>query len=69
MKPNNPNKPKSWAHGHMISAYFGLLGLISAYLESDSCLFQIIWTLMSAYLSLFRLISAYLADMSRNKLK
>ena len=44
----------------MISAYFGLFGFISAYLETDSCLFQIIWTLISAYLSLFRLISAHL---------
>ena len=51
--------PWARAHGPMISAYFGLFGLISAYLETDSCLFQIIWTLISAYLSLFEFISAY----------
>ena len=44
--------PGPWAHGPMISAYFGLFGLISVYLETDSCLFQIIWTLISAYFGL-----------------
>ena len=53
-QPLGPMGPGPWAHGPMISAYFGLFGLISAYLETDSCLFQIIWTLISAYLSLFR---------------
>ena len=55
----SPWGPWPRAHGPMISAYFGLFGLISAYLETDSCLFQIIWTLILAYLSLFELISAY----------
>ena len=46
--------PGPWAHDfglfRPIWIYFGLFGLISAYLETDSCLFQIIWTLISAYL-------------------
>ena len=58
-RAGSPWGPWVRAHGPMISAYFGLFGLISAYLETDSCLFQIIWTLISAYLSLFELISAY----------
>ena len=55
----SPWGPWARAHGPMISAYFKLFVLISAYLETDSCLFQIIWTLISAYLSLFEFISAY----------
>ena len=54
----SPWGPWARAHGPMISAYFGLFGLISAHLEIDSCLFQIIWTLIPAYLSLFEIISA-----------
>ena len=51
-QPLGPMGPGPWAHGPMISAYFGLFGLISAYLETDSCLFQIIWTFISAYFGL-----------------
>ena len=46
--------PWARAHGPMISAYFGLFGFISAYLETGSCLFQIIWKLILVY---FRLIN------------
>ena len=37
-----PAAPGAHGSGPMISAYFGSFGFISTYLETDSCLFQII---------------------------